>query len=211
MNVDPAALATCKAALDGAACGKDVGLALTDGTCFGFAAPPGGALQRKTFGRTAKAGDACSPLRDGVGAAFFGSCDPTGFFCCYEDAQSPGKCALPFDKDGNARAGACKAASKPGESCSIFGSLQICVTGASCDGTDHCAVDSDAPLAPGDTCVDAGFNLLGLCQASYCDVLGTGKCEPTKADGADCLGGDECQSTACVSGKCGAPTFCKGP
>lgn len=211
VTFDQAAFNTCKSTLDAAACGKDVGVALTDGTCFGFAAPPGGPFQRKSFERTQSAGAACSPIRDGVGAAFFGTCDPTAFFCCYENPAFPGDCALPFDKDGLPRAGKCKAASQVGDPCSVLGSVQICVTGASCDNSDHCASEGDAPLQLGDTCVDAGFNLLGVCQGSYCDVLGTSKCEPLKSDGMDCFGGDECESTACVMGKCGAPTFCKGP
>jgi hypothetical protein len=94
----------------------------------------------------------------------------------------------------------------------VLGSLQVCVTGTSCDGaTDKCVSDGDAPLMAGDACADASFNLLGICQESWCDVIGSGKCEPLKADGATCTGGDECQSTACVQGKCGAPVFCKGP
>lgn len=212
VTFEPAAFAVCKETLDGAACGAEVGMALTDGTCFGFLPPPGGALQRSAFHRTGKTGDPCAPIRDGVGAGFFGDCDPTGYFCCYADPQKPGVCALPFDANGAPRAGTCKAASQAGEVCAVFGSVQICATGLSCDSTsDHCVADSDAPLAVGATCVDAGFNLLGICQDSWCDILGSAKCEPLKADGSQCGGGDECQSTACVKGQCGAPTFCTGP
>jgi hypothetical protein len=211
VTFDAAAFATCKSTLENASCGKEVAGALTDGTCLGFGAPPGGKYQRKSFVRTQKAGDPCAPIRDGVGAGFFGSCDPTGTFCCYEDAASPGKCALPFDKNGNPRAGTCKAASKVGEGCTFFNPVQVCVTGASCDsGTDKCVADGDAPLSVGQGCVDQNFNVLGICQQSYCDVLGTGKCEPLKADGVSCGGPEECQSGGCPMGKCGAPTFCTG-
>lgn len=209
---DPAALAACKATLDGAACGKDVGAALFDSTCLGFGPPAGGPFQRSMFQRLGKTGDACSPIHDGVGAAFFGSCDATGFFCCYANAQSPGKCALPFDKNGVPRAGVCAPASKVGQTCSVLGDVQVCVTGAGCDGvTSKCLSDGDSPLALGDVCVDGSFNLLGICQNSWCDLFGTSKCEAPKADGSACMGGDECLSLACVTGKCGAPTFCKGP
>lgn len=212
VTFDPAALAACTATLDGAACGHDVSAALYDGTCLGFSPPPGGPFQRSMFHRLGKMGDACSPIHDGIGAAFFGSCDPTGFFCCYADAQSPGKCALPFDKNGVARAGACAPASKLGATCSVLGNVQVCVTGASCDSvSDKCVSDGDAPLALGDLCVDGSFNLLGICQNSWCDLLGSSHCEAPKAVGSACAGGEECLSSACVSGKCGAPTFCKGP
>lgn len=76
---------------------------------------------------------------------------------------------------------------------------------------DKCVSDGDSPLALGDLCVDASFNLLGICQDSGCDLLGSSKCEAPKADGSACMGGDECLSSACVMSKCGAPTFCKGP
>jgi hypothetical protein len=212
VSFDASAAAACKSALDGAACGKDVAAALFDGTCFGFSPPPGGQFQRKIFTRTKKAGEACAPIHDGIGAGIFGTCDPTGFFCCYDDPTKPGSCGFPFDKNGNPRTGTCKAASKIGQSCTIVGSLQVCATGSSCDSQSNtCVSDGDAPLALGDACTDASFNLLGICQNSYCDILGSGKCEALKNDGTACGGGEECLSGACVQGTCGAFTFCVAP
>jgi hypothetical protein len=212
VTFDAAAADVCKTALDSAACGVPVASALTDGTCFGFAAPPGGDLQRKSFQRVGKVGDACVPIHDGVGTAFYGTCDPKATFCCYDDAAKPGKCGYPYDANANARSGSCKAASANGAACALSGSLQLCTTGSSCDGaTNHCVADGTAQLNIGDDCVDGSFNLLGICQASYCDVLGTGKCEALKVDGAACMGPEECANGACVMGACGASTFCVGP
>jgi hypothetical protein len=163
------------------------------------------------FSRTrASSSDACDPIKDGTGARFFGSCDPTQAFCCYENAQTPGKCAYPFEADGTPRKGHCKAASPDGEACSMVGgSVQLCVTGVDCDSsTGKCVAPVQKPLAVGDPCIDKSFNELGQCANSWCDALGSSKCEALKADGATCLASYECVSKGCNGGKCGAPTTC---
>lgn len=209
---DAGAFAGCLAALDDAACGAETRAALYDGTCLGFAPPGGGDEQRRMFHRTAGVGASCAPLRDGVGAAFFGTCDPTAAFCCYADADEPGLgCTYPFDGDGAARAGTCAAVSATSAACSSALPLQLCATGASCDpDTQRCVEDGAAALAVGQECVDDGFNLLGDCVDSYCDLLGTSRCEPLKADGQGCSAGYECQGGACAGGACGPLTSCDG-
>jgi len=58
---------------------------------------------------------------------------------------------------------------------------------------------STASLTVGQTCIDAGYHLLGECQASYCDLFGTKHCEPRRADGETCMGAEECVSGSCQS------------
>ena len=99
---DPAALAACKATLDGAACGKDVGAALFDSTCLGFGPPAGGPFQRSMFQRLGKTGDACSPIHDGVGAAFFGSCDATGLLLLLRERAVAGQMRAPVRQERRA-------------------------------------------------------------------------------------------------------------
>jgi hypothetical protein len=212
VEFDGAAFGDCIAALDGAACGDDARAALFDSGCFGFAPPAGGDEQRRIFHRSARPGAACRPLRDGVGAAFFGTCDPDEAFCCYADPANPGRgCSYPFTGEGMPRGGTCKPAAAPGDACSVTPPLVICQTGSSCDSESlRCVEDSSTPLAVGDTCVDDNFNLLGDCQDSYCDFLGSSSCEPLRADGADCSAGYECQSGACNGGSCGVNTTCDG-
>ncbi|MCB9571285.1 MAG: hypothetical protein H6709_04265 [Kofleriaceae bacterium] len=212
VEFDAAGLAGCLATLDGAACGAPVRDALGDGTCLGVAPPAGGDAQRAMFHRTAVVGDACAPLRDGVGAAFYGTCDPDQAFCCYADPAHPeAGCTFPFDGDGVARTGTCAAAQPAGGTCSSALPLQLCQTGVSCDPTtQRCVADASTALAVGDLCIDSGFNLLGDCVDSYCDVLGSSRCEPLRADGDDCFGADECAGGACTGGRCGPLTTCDG-
>lgn len=212
VGFDEAAFASCRATLSSARCGAEVSTALLDSTCFGFDAPPGGSLQRRVFPRTRTDGATCAPIRDGIGSAFYGSCDPTKAFCCYTSADDPsGDCALPFEADGTPRSGTCRAVALAGEGCSIVPPLELCATGQSCvDSLAVCRVDDTQPLAVGALCIDGDYNLLGECFASFCDVLGTSKCEPLKADGAQCYSGYECQSDACEGQICGPSTFCVG-
>ena len=155
VTLDEAAYSACRSALDGAACGAPVGAALGDSTCFGFSAPLGGAQQRAMFHRTAGPGTACAPIRDGIGSAFFGTCDPTKAFCCFEDATKPGACSLPFDGAGTPRAGTCKAASDVGQACEMVGDVRFCKTGLACDAdSSTCAAGADAPLPVGTACLD---------------------------------------------------------
>jgi hypothetical protein len=204
---------TCADTLDAAACGSAVANALHDPACFGFSAPVGPA-QRSTFARTMGPGDpGCVPLRDGTGARFFGICDPLVAFCCYENPSSPGACAFPFDANGVARTGACKAVSEEGEACSGgVSNVQLCMTGLDCDFDNSvCVAPGTDLLSVGDDCVDDSFNILGQCQDSFCDMLGDGKCVARKADGADCIFADECESGACENSVCGPSTYCMGP
>jgi hypothetical protein len=207
----PKAFDACVGELGSAACGLPVTAALYDGTCFGFAAPSGGAEQRSMFARSGDAGAACSPIKDGIGSSFYGTCDPTKAFCCYDDPAKPGACGFPFEGDGTPRAGTCKAVSAVGAPCDALKNIQLCKTGDTCDGkTGKCVAEKSGTLAKGQTCIDASYNLLGDCQDSYCDVLGTKKCEPLKATGAKCDGHDQCESGSCESFACAPLSFCKG-
>jgi hypothetical protein len=86
----PSQTDACVAELSAAACGAPARAALYDSTCFAYAAPAGGDEQRRMFARTATAGAACGPIRDGIGATFYGTCDPTAAFCCYQAAGRDG-------------------------------------------------------------------------------------------------------------------------
>ncbi|MCX5741843.1 MAG: hypothetical protein NT062_05000 [Proteobacteria bacterium] len=196
---DPTAFATCITALDTATCGAPVRAALWDGTCLGFAAPVGGAEQRSMFHRTAGVGAACAPIRDGIGSMFYGTCDPASAFCCYADPAHPG-CQLPFQAGGVARPGQCTSVAALGEACSPSAPIQLCATGNDCDGeTGTCVAPSLEDLAIGATCINNNYTVLGVCQDSYCDLLGSKRCEPLRDDGVACTTGDECRSTHCDS------------
>lgn len=199
VTYDPAAAAACVTALETATCGAPSRDALWDSRCFGFAPPSGGDERRAFVARNAGPGTSCAPIRDGIGASFYGTCDPSRSFCCYEEAGRAG-CQYPFDGAGTARTGTCTAVAPVGAACSAAAPLQLCATGNDCDAeTERCVGASMASLAVGDTCVDAGYHVLGECQGSYCDVLGTHRCEPKRVDGHACSGADECMSNRCQS------------
>jgi hypothetical protein len=198
----------CMEELTSASCGAPKRAALYDNTCFAFSPPVGGEYQRRMFDRTDGVGTSCAPLNDGVGAAFYGTCDPEVAFCCYENAENPDVgCAPPVDSDGNPRAGTCAAVSPVGETCSAGFPLQLCATGVICGDVSICEEESDETLSLGDVCVE-GFSFLGECEDSWCDFLGTEKCEPLKAAGDDCLGGDECTTGYCGDGVCAVDEMC---
>ncbi len=209
VEYDAAAFGACTAALDGATCGAGARAALWDATCFGLAPPGGGAEQRSFVRRTRGVGEACSPVRDGIGSVFYGSCDPSAAFCCFTDPARPG-CQFPFTADGSARPGVCRAIAATGDACSAAPPFQLCATGASCDASSAtCVAPTVADLAIGATCVDAGYNLLGTCVSSWCDVLGTRRCEPLRDDGTACTGADECRSGLCQT-TCRPNDVCTG-
>ena len=207
----PKAVASCVATLDSAACGAPVRSALLDSTCFAWGAPSGGDEQRSMFVRTATTGLECTPIEDGFGAAFYGTCDPKVTFCCYKDPTKPGICGFPFGENGTPRSGTCKATSPIGAACDAFKDVQLCKTGDTCDATTgKCIVPTNETLAKGQTCIDSAYNLLGSCKDSFCDVFDTKKCESLKTMGAKCLGSEECDSGNCNAGGCAPMTFCKG-
>jgi hypothetical protein len=209
VTFDPAAFDACIATLDHAACGEPIRAALWDSTCLGFAPPSGGPAQRSFFHRTLGAGATCKPIRDGIGAAFYGTCNPTTSFCCYEVPGRDG-CQFPYDGDGNGRTGTCQAIAGTGQSCSPSAPVKLCATGNDCDtDTLKCVAPVDAPLAVGAACIDAGYHALGTCQASYCDVLGTKKCEPMQPVGHDCSADEQCESGRCQT-KCVEMDVCTG-
>ncbi len=195
----------CLADLHTASCGEQMRTALWDGSCFGFSAPfpP---KQRSVFERSGSEGDACTPISDGIGAGFFGTCDPTRAFCCFDD---DGSCGLPYDGEGNARSGTCAPVADAGEACSLFDPVSLCATGLECI-EGGCVEPATTPLSVGDPCIDDLFTLLGDCVDSYCDMFETGTCQPLVGSGADCTAGWECESGVCESGQCVENTMCAG-
>ncbi|HSN30092.1 MAG TPA: hypothetical protein VLT45_27585, partial [Kofleriaceae bacterium] len=209
VELDQPALQRCISALDHAACGEPARAALWDSTCFGFAAPAGGTEQRAFVHRTRHAGDTCAPIRDGVGATFYGTCDPTTSFCCYSQPGATG-CQFPFDSASTPRTGTCQAVAATGASCSTAAPLSLCATGQDCDADSAtCTAPSTTPLAIGQMCIDSHYQELGLCQGSWCDVLGSGKCMAFRDDGAACTSADECRSQHCDH-TCLPDTRCDG-
>jgi hypothetical protein len=197
----PDAADRCLAQLRAAACGAPVRAALTDSTCFAFAAPSGGAEQRRMFARTAPDGAACVGIADGVGGAFYGTCDPTRAFCCAPGGD--GRCALV-----GTGVGTCRPVSGVGAPCGVTPELRVCATGAVCVSA-RCEVEGTAPLAVGARCA-MNFRLLGECVESYCDLGGSDRCEAYAPDGATCALPTACRSGRCVMGRCVAETFCRG-
>lgn len=209
VSYDDAGFAACVAALDTASCGASTRAALWDSTCFALAAPGGGDEQRRFVDRTRGPGMACAPVRDGLGSVFYGTCDPAVAFCCYQDPSRPG-CQFPFASGGEVRPGTCQAVVPVGQPCSAALPLALCATGDVCDAEQStCVAANVAELALGASCVDASYNLLGTCVASWCDVLGTGRCEALRIDGAACGGGDQCGSGFCDR-TCQADRRCTG-
>ena len=205
VTYDAAAAQTCLAQLSGAACGEPVRDALLDSTCFATAAPEGGASQRAIFQRESTSG-ACTPIADGFGGLYFGSCDPQRSFCCIDEGQG----CDPFPVPGDA--GACVAASQVGDACSDLAPIQLCATGLDCvDGV--CEAPRAASLSLGEVCYDsATYTLLGECADGWCDLFGSGACEAPKAAGEGCWSDEECATGHCDIGTltCGVNDICEG-
>jgi hypothetical protein len=175
--------------------------ALTDPRCFGFT-PGTGDVTRSFFRRTATAGAACSFVRDGVGGLFFGTCDPSQAYCCYD---SGGRCTVAPSAMLPGAMGTCRAASAVGEQCAVAPSLRVCRTGLECNGSGRCEAPRTASLTTGASCWNASDGLLGTCPATdFCDLFGSNRCTTLRADGASCAGGDACRSgfCSCPMGRC---------
>lgn len=210
VTYDADAAQACVSRLDDATCGESMREALFDGTCFALYPPSGGDRQRSYFRREAGPGESCQAIRDGFGGRTFGTCDPTASFCCFPGPD--GNCGLLVNDEG-----VCQPIAAPGAACSFVPPLQLCATGIDCavgmgpGGADGCVVPATTPLSPGEACYDNNaYIALGECVGGYCDLLGTGTCQAQKADGASCLGGEECSSGACEDEVCGESTVCTG-
>jgi len=203
---------SCRAELSDASCGAEVRSALFDGRCFGWQPPGSAGVHRGIFRRTATVGDECQPVRDGVGAAYFGTCDPEVSFCCYRDPARPDiGCTHPYTAEAEPRVGTCVTVSTAGEECSALAPVQLCQTGMTCESsTSRCVNESEMALGTGEACVDARFNLLGSCTDGYCDLFGSRECTPFRSDGDSCIGAEECRSGACTDGRCAVLRFCAG-
>ncbi len=195
VRYDGAQAQACRDTLRGAACGKPVWDALGDARCFGFT-PGTGEDQRRFFARTQTTGT-CSFLRDGVGGIFFGTCDPTQAFCCYDNGS--GRCTVPPITMMPNVTGTCRRASAEGEACTTLPTAQVCRTGLECGGTNRCVAPRTAALASGANCWTIADGVLGTCSAGeFCNLFGSNRCEPLRADGMTCGGGAQCRSEFCV-------------
>lgn len=211
----PEAAQACGEALEQAACGGPMERALFDSTCFAYSPPQGGVEQRRCFERTRAVGESCRMISDGLGAGFYGTCNPLTAFCCYPvTGKPPGTCGLP--KDG--LVGACTTASAAGETCE-YGAipLRLCRTGLHCAvGAGRCVEDLTGPLQVGEACADEQTTQLGTCVDSWCDSMGSRVCTAKKANGQACQGPDECLAGSCdwtdpKKPVCADPTFCLAP
>ncbi len=154
------------------------------------------------FRRTAADGEACTPLNDGFGGLYYGTCDPTITFCCIEEEAG---CGTPSPSDE----GTCQPVAGIGDVCSVF-PVQLCATGVMCSAENRCEEASTAILAPGVECAGESFGVLGECQDSWCDLIDTGLCEPLSDDGTACVFPYECVSGACNAGVCSPFATCVG-
>ena len=205
VGYDGAAAAECVTQLETAECGDALRTALTDNSCFASTPPSGGVERRAMFSRTETEG-ACQPVLDGFGGLYYGTCDPSVSFCCIEEE---GGCS-PFpaaDSEGQ-----CTPASQAGEACGTGSTIQLCASGLECI-DEVCVPEATQPLALGETCYDPdAYRLLGECADSWCDLFGTGVCEPQKAEGEDCWLAEECASDHCDSATmtCTVSQVCEG-
>ncbi len=201
-------LDACLTEIEEAECGAEMATRLFDGECLAFVAPNGGESQRRMFERTRTDGDACDPISDGLGAGFYGTCDPDVAFCCY---RAPGEddCAFPVA----GAVGTCAEVADVGEPCA-YGSipLLLCATGLYCNDEGRCEAEATTPLDNGETCASPGFDILGNCTDGYCDLLGTRECTARKANGESCTGAEECAGGECSGTPriCRTSTFCAG-
>lgn len=206
VTYDGAAAERCASALRATSCGKPAWDALLDPRCFGFS-PGTGDVQRSFFRRTQMTG-ACSFLRDGTGGVFFGTCDPTQSFCCYENG---GRCTIVPGAMLPGAMGMCRPAAAVGESCTIAPALRVCRTGLECDGSSRCVAPRTGMLASGAMCWNASDGLLGDCPASeFCNLFGSGRCEARRAQGVACSGGDQCLSDFCQCPSTGCTMSAEG-
>jgi hypothetical protein len=192
LGFNSSASRTCLNNLSTATCGQKVRDALFDSKCFGLAPPQGGAEQR-TFVVRSSGAVSCGPVTDGFGALFYGTCDPQVAFCCFPDARLDGGCGLPTS------IGTCEPVAPIGATTCRDSPppFKLCASGVECT-TTGCK-RTDAMLTQGALCFDRQTtSILGDCVSSWCDVLGSGKCEPFKAAGSSCSGGEECETRACL-------------
>ena len=192
IDIDINGAASCLNDLRTAACGPELREALTDRTCFSVSAPTGGEEQRRFLSRTATAGDNCSPMGDGFGGLYYGTCDPSQAFCCVPDET--GACS-PFPLVGDS--GTCASTTPEGGVCTQDAPLQMCATGSSCTG-GICTVNPTSTLALGEECYNPStYSLLGDCMEGWCDLFGSAKCEAKKPNDDSCMTGEECDSDWC--------------
>jgi hypothetical protein len=192
MKYDDARGKACVAKLKAATCGVSLTEALYDEKCFDL-------RRTEVFTKIAPLGAACKDIAD---STFYGECNPATGYC--------------------GSAGKCEAWHKTGEACGIVPTRMFCEPGLGCNGGSgaepgKCSA-KPTPGKLGDVCYDLTKASDVECpEGTFCDFLGTRKCEAKKPDGADCSGDDECISTRPYScypfggnGKCGQTSYCGG-
>ena len=202
----PSNFEECITDLQNSSCGDQITQALFDPTCFGFNPPSGGEFQRSFLQRSQIEEETCTPIADGFGGLYYGTCDETESFCCI--SSDIGCSPYPtLDVQGS-----CLAASKEGEACSTQDPIQLCISGLKCSiDTSTCTPQSGDLLQIGDACYNPSiFELTGTCVDSWCDLFGSAQCEPQIENGGACLYGESCISGVCDSNlsECVESTFC---
>jgi len=200
----------CLEALDAVGCDVSFSDVFFSGECFGFTPPYGAGQRRAAFDRFSREGDACVPLTDGTGGAFFGTCDPSKAWCAFVEQ---GRTRIVPDGE----AGVCVPVASTGEACGFViepgtpPAFSVCQQGLECNLDNECVAPNQDEIAMGQACYDsAAFTLLGDCVNSYCDILGSNECVALKNDGANCTHSYECGSDFCEAGVCTAGQFCDG-
>lgn len=202
-SYDAEAAHDCVERLNDAQCGPETTQLLFEGDCFSFQPPLSG--DRRPFSRLQTESEECTPIADGVGGAFYGTCDPHSTWCAtMNDATAA---LTPIGSTG-----VCVAAAAEGEPCGLFPSVSVCQRGLECGLDDVCVAKVELVDIPmGETCYDrADFTVLGDCADGYCDVLGSNLCEPAKSAGSECSVGYQCQSGNCLDSLCSERAYCGG-
>lgn len=196
----------CMLQLQNSTCGEELTSALFDGTCFGYNAPSGGTMQRSFFQRAQQIEESCTPLSDGFGGLYYGTCDESESYCCVPSELGCSPYPIPDVQ------GTCVQASKEGDSCSTQEPIQLCASGLTCSiDTKTCTAQSTELLQEGDSCYNPNtYELTGTCIDSWCDLFESAQCEPLIENGDECLYGESCLSGVCDTEMsiCVESTFC---
>jgi hypothetical protein len=146
--------------------------------------PAGGDEQRRMFARTATAGAACGPIRDGIGATFYGTCDPTAGVLLLPGA---GRDGLPVPLRLRRRAAPRDLPGGGGGRSGLLGRVAAAALrhrqrlrrrDRSLPAAGHRAAGQRPGLRR------RRLQPAGRVRRRWCDVLGSKRCEPRRADGA---------------------------
>jgi CpeT protein len=197
----------CLEALNTSECGSDLTAAIFDGACFGLSPRSTADGGRRMFQRSSQADETCEALTDGVGGAYYGTCDPQTSWCCRPKEDDSEGCGLTFGAPG-----VCVPAGQEGDPCGIFPEIAICASGLEC-GFDSgtCERVEMRPMVLGETCY-VDYTLIGSCTNGYCDIFDSQTCKPKISNGDSCAYAYECESSYCNDERvCSVSTYCTEP